>query len=346
MPEIPPRPTQVTIAAWLVMSGSVVVVVAAFERIAGLRSADTREAVQEFRGTGLGEWLGMDLQGTLTLMRVLTMVAAACATAAAILGFQILRRSRPARLGLTVLAPPLFVGGLVVGGYLPAVIAGSILVLWLQPARDWIDGKAPRVVTEPSPAEPPATAGWPPPASPSPPSSQPRAVPGFGAAPSQASEAWRTIPPAYAAVPARRVRPAALMWACGLAWGGSAIVFALMLLSIAVVLAAPDTLIDEVYRQSPELRSEGLTSATLRSSVLVGGTLLVVCSVVVSVIAAFAWRGRPWAWRALLVSACAATGFCLLSALGSPVMLVPLALCAATIPLLLRPEVRAFVNQG
>ncbi|MBJ7357900.1 hypothetical protein, partial [Nocardioides sp.] len=146
-----PRPTQVTIAAAMVMAGSVVVVLAAFERIAGLRSADTREAVQEFRGTALGEWLGLDLQGTLTLMRVLIMVAAACATAAAILGYQVMRRSRPARLVLTVLAPPLFVGGVAVGGFLSAVVVGAIIMLWFQPARDWLDGKTPRPVPAPPP---------------------------------------------------------------------------------------------------------------------------------------------------------------------------------------------------
>ena len=67
-------------------------------------------------------------------------------------------------------------------------------------------------------------------------------------------------------------------------------------------------------------------------------------SVVASVVAAFAWRGRPWAWRTLLVSAGSATGLCALAAIGSPAMLVPLALCGVTIPLLLRPEVRAFVR--
>ena len=134
------------------------------------------------------------------------------------------------------------------------------------------------------------------------------------------------------------------MWACALAWAGSALVFVVMLVSVAVLLAAPDMLIDELNRQNPELREDGMTSETLRSTVLYAGSLLVVWSVVASVLAAFAWRGRPWAWRALLVSACSATGLCLLAAIGSPAMLVPLALCGVTIPLLLRPEVRAFVR--
>ena len=35
-----PRPAQVTLAAWLVMAGSLVVVVAAFDQIAGLHTME------------------------------------------------------------------------------------------------------------------------------------------------------------------------------------------------------------------------------------------------------------------------------------------------------------------
>ncbi len=145
------RPTQVTIAAGLVMACSVFVVLTAFDQIAALHSLETRKSVEEFLSTPPGESLGLGVQGMLSVMRVLTMVTAACATAAAILGFQVLRRSRSARLVLTVLALPLFLAGVVVGGFLPAVITGSIVMMWLQPARDWIDGKTPRPVA-PSPA--------------------------------------------------------------------------------------------------------------------------------------------------------------------------------------------------
>jgi hypothetical protein len=352
-----PRPTQVTIAASLVMAGSVVVVLTAFDRIARLRSADTREAVQEFRATALGEWLGLDLQGTLSLMRVLTMVAAACATAAAILGFQILRRSRPARLVLTLLAPPLFLGGVAVGGFLPAVVVGSIIMLWFQPARDWLDGRTPRSAPA-SPMETPASpeAEAPPPLPPPPAPNEPRPYAGFGAATSAPAPPPppTVVPPgvmpggptpyaAASAPPVGPARPAALMWACGLAWAGAAIVSVVMLLSVVAVLAAPDTLLDEVYRQNPDLRSEGITPSTLRSTVIVAGTLLVLWAVSAAVLAVFAWRGRSWAWTALLVSACCASGLCLIAAVTSPPMLVSLALCAPAIPLLLRPEVRAFV---
>jgi hypothetical protein len=119
-----------------------------------------------------------------------------------------------------------------------------------------------------------------------------------------------------------------------------------MLASMLVMLAAPETLLDELYRQNPELRADGVTESTLRSTVLLVGILVVAWSVVASLLAAFAWRGRSWAWTALLVSASCASLLCLLAALGSPAMLVPLALCGVTVPMLLRPEVRAFVRRS
>jgi len=325
------------------------VVLTAFDQIAGLRSMETREGVEEFLSKPPGDSLGLGVQGMLSVMRVMTMVTAACATAAAILGFHVLRRSRSARLVLTVLAGPLFLAGMVVGGFLPAVIVGSIVMLWFQPARDWLDGKAPRAAASaPPPPAPPHVQG-PPPAAPPAAPSEPRAYPGFGDGTGTPVGAAPTGPTAYATPPARPVgpaRPAALMWVCALAWAGSAVVLVVMLVSVALVLAAPDMLIDELYRQNPELRSDGITPSTLRSTVLFAGTLLVVWSVVAGVLAAFAWRGRPWAWTALLVSASCASMLCLLAALGSPAMLVPLAVCAATIPLLLRPDVRDFIRRS
>ena len=146
MPEAAPRPAQVTIAASLVMGGSVFLVLAAFEQIAGLRSMETREAVEEFVSDGFGQTLGLDVQGALSLIRVLTMITAGCATAAAILGYQVLRRSRSARLALSILAVPILVAGFGFseGVYFAPVIVSAIAMMWVQPAKDWIDGKTPK----------------------------------------------------------------------------------------------------------------------------------------------------------------------------------------------------------
>ena len=57
-------------------------------------------------------------------MRVMAMVGAACAAASAILGWQVLQRSRGARVALSLLAVPLFVTGLAGGGVVSAVVVG------------------------------------------------------------------------------------------------------------------------------------------------------------------------------------------------------------------------------
>ena len=94
------------------------------------------------------------------------MVAAGCATAAGILGYQVLRRSKSARLALTVLAAPLFLTGMVTGGFVSSLVAASAVMLWLQPARDWFrtarcrrrDRRRPPGLKRPLPAAWPAAA--------------------------------------------------------------------------------------------------------------------------------------------------------------------------------------------
>ena len=139
-PTVPERPRQVTMAAWMIMAGSALVVLTVFDRVAGLHTLETREAVEKFLAEPPGNDLGIGVEGVLTALRTASMVAAGCATAAAILGYQVLKRSRGARLALTVLAVPLFVTGLVSGGFLSSLVAAASVMLWLQPARDWFDG--------------------------------------------------------------------------------------------------------------------------------------------------------------------------------------------------------------
>ena len=96
-----------TLAAWLIMVGSAIVVAMVFDRVGGLHTLETRDSVERFLAEPPGSDLGIGVDGVITLLRVVSMVTAGCATAAAILGYQVLRRSRSARLALTVLAVPL-----------------------------------------------------------------------------------------------------------------------------------------------------------------------------------------------------------------------------------------------
>ena len=140
MTEPLPRPRQVTMAGWMIIGGSVLVVATVFETITSLNTLETREAVTQFLSEPPGEGLGLDVSGALLVLRTVSMVAAGCAAVAAVLGFHVLRRNRSARLGVTVVAIPLFFTGMVTGGFLSSLVAASALLLWLEPSRNWFDG--------------------------------------------------------------------------------------------------------------------------------------------------------------------------------------------------------------
>ncbi|MEI5674235.1 MULTISPECIES: hypothetical protein [unclassified Nocardioides] len=359
----PIRPRQATFAAGLIIGGSVLLVLSAFDSLSGLQSLEMRDAAEEFLSRPFGDGLGIDVDGVLGLLRVLTMIAAATATAMAVLGVYVLQRSRPARLALSVLAPVLAVTGLVSGGIFAPVVTVAVVMLWLQPARDWFDGIERRPEPERAPDRKPS-AVWPPPTPPAPPagpvappsSSEPRAYPGFGAAPQpgvppQAPQPGAPAPyPTYGAPqpgpygaprPPASARPPAVLWACVVAWSLSGLVAAMMLMTAIVVGLAPDLVLEEVRRRDASLADE-LTDDRLAATAVVA-VLLVVWSVAASVVTWFAFRRARWGQMALLVSAGGAGAVCLLGvAVGSLPLVLPLAGCVAAFALLMRPEVRAW----
>ena len=134
------RPTQVTAAAWIIVIGSALLVLGAFQTVADLRSLETRDSIETvladspFRDSGIG------VESVRSAIRVAAMVLGGCAAAAAILGYQLLRRDRTARLVLSVLAVPLVVAGLAADPILTAMVGAAIAMLWVHPARDWFSG--------------------------------------------------------------------------------------------------------------------------------------------------------------------------------------------------------------
>src|SRR4051794_1353440 len=111
------RPPQATLAGWLVVVGSVVVVLSALDQAAALHSLDTRETVEDYLSKPPGDTLGLGVQGAMRLLRVLTTVTAVAGAASAVLGWYALRRSKGARWALTVLAVPLFLVGFSFHGF-------------------------------------------------------------------------------------------------------------------------------------------------------------------------------------------------------------------------------------
>ncbi|MGH3307908.1 MAG: hypothetical protein ACRDOX_09475 [Nocardioides sp.] len=338
MSEPLPRPAWVSMAAWMIMGGSVMMVATVFETITNLNTIETREAVAEFLSEPPGAGLGLDVPGALVVLRTVSMVAAGCATVAAVLGFHVLRRNRSARLGLTVLAVPIFVTGAATGGFLSTVVAVSTLLLWLEPSRNWFDGVRPTAAPER------AATGWPPPPPQSPPSGPsappeqaqaPRPHQGFG------TPAASPAPPGVGASRPER-RPAAVMWACVLTWVLSGTAAVMMALSALVIALQPDLVLEELRRQDPDLGSQGVTDRAVQVATYVTAGVTVVWALVAVVLAVLVLRRSGWARIALLASAASAGAVCLVASLGSVLMVLPAFGCAVTFSLLLRPEVRAW----
>jgi hypothetical protein len=335
------RPPQATLAGWLVVVGSVVVVLTALDQAAALHSLDTRETVQSYLSKPPGDTLGLGVQGGLTMLRVLTTVTAVAGAASAVLGWYALRRSKGARWALTVLAVPLFlVGfsfhGLVTDGVFPAMVAAAVVILWFQPARDWFDGKAPT----PAPTPPPVT-------EPAPPSFD--RDPLLDLPPPIAPPLHPTPYAAQPAAPPTPVhRPASVTWACVLAWLSTAAVFGLLAMVVVVMVASPGAFLDAAHRANPDLSNQGVSDAELKVLTYVLCAVVMAWSAVAAALAFLTWRRVGWAATGLAVSAGLASGLCLLTAVGalSAPFLVPLASCAATLGLLLRRESLAWFRRS
>lgn len=334
MSEPLPRPGLVTMAGWMIIGGAVLMVLTVFETITSLNTLETREAVAQFLSEPPGQGLGLDVSGALVALRTVSMIAAGCAAMAAVLGFHVLRRNRGARVGVTVLAVPLFFSGTVTGGLLSSVVAFSIALLWLEPSRNWFDGVRPSPESDRGTTgeRRTAPAGFGSPQPPPPPApSAPRPHQGFGTAP--------TTAPAQA-VPEQR--PAAVMWACVLTWVLSGLAATMMVLSALVIALEPAVVFDELRRQNPELGEQGVTDRAVQVATYVTAGVTVVWALAAVVLAVFVLRRFAWARVALLASAGGAGAVCLVASLGSLLMVLPAFGCAVTFSLLLRPEVRAW----
>lgn len=334
------------------MAGSAAVVLTVFEQISGLHTVDTREAVAKALAEPPFDGLGLSVEEVLAGARVLAMVAAACATATAILGWHVQQRSKAARVALSVLALPLFVAGMGSGGVLSSVVAVAVLMLWLQPSRDWFDGRwrpepeqprpaaplhretprdtpaSPPVQQEPPAApQPPPYAAWPPPSQAAwPPVGTPQAPPApFGPGAPQPQR-----PPAV-------VASVVLTWVCSLLLGGLFVIGAVWL------VANPGRLMDQLTEQNPELVRQGaITTDLVRGMLIAMAAVIAVWVLAACAFAVFTLRGANWARIALLVSSGTAGVALLLCSVVNAAMVVPLAGAVAVFAMLLRRDVVAW----
>lgn len=353
-------------AAWMIIGGSLLVVLTVFDRMAGLNSLDTRDAIELFLSEPPGDGLGLSVGEVIATVRVLSMVAGACAAAAAILGFHVLRRHKGARIALTVLAVPLFLTGFATGGFLSSVVAASALMLWLEPSRDWFAGRPakeqPRRDRPERQARGTDRPETPAPVTPPQVSTGPRPHQGFGAAPAaDAPTAAQPTPhplsghttpqgpapyapPQHWGPPPRR--PGAVSAAAVVTWVTAGLVSVMLVISAVAMMLSPELMMDEALKANPSLADSGLTVDALQLAVVVVAAVGIVWSVAASVFATVLMvRRRDWARISLLISAGVAGAFCLLMvAVGGFPMLVPLAASSVTVWLLLRRDVRAWVT--
>ena len=150
------------------------------------------------------------------------------------------------------------------------------------------------------------------------------------------------VAPVESGTPVPQRRPAAVMWACVLTWVISGLAALMMGLSALVIAVAPDLVFEELRRQDPDLGSQGVTDRAVQVATYVTAGVTVVWALAAVVLAVLVLRRTGWARIALLVSAAAAGGICLVASLASVLMVVPAFGCAVTFSLLLRPEVRAW----
>ncbi|KAA1427588.1 hypothetical protein [Nocardioides antri] len=360
MSQNAPRPGQATFAAWLIIGGSVILVLTAWQRISTLHTLEAQEELQRVLSEPPLSGTGVGLEGLKTTIRVLCMVAAAAATASAILGVQALQKSTSARLALTLLAPLVLVGGFATRGFFAPLVVAGVAMLWLRPTRDWFAGRPwlPASASTPSrrhdpfavqpregidtPAKPEAPVVPPaPPAQESRPTTQPgpHSSP-YGAPLPETPEPEPAVSP-YA--PAKR--PGALISACVIVWVSSALVSGMMLLLSLVMAVARDDFFAELERQQADLDTQGMTEADLATGTFVMTAIILVWSVAASVLAVLAIRRQQWARIALVVST-AVVGLLLLAAtLVNPLLVVLLGAALVTVWLLLRSDVSAWFKR-
>ncbi|MFE6646704.1 hypothetical protein ACFVJS_09095 [Nocardioides sp. NPDC057772] len=345
-----PRPGQATLAGWLIVLGSLLTVVTAWDQIAGLRSLDTRERVEEVLAQPPLAGSGIGLDNVLDLMHVMALVTGAIAAAAVILGWHVLQRNKQARLALTVIAAPLFFAGMFGGGFWSTLAAVAVVLLWMSPTRDWFDGVSPTKREALDNSDPDQKSY----VAPTPPETQTDTTTSTGTGtitgPARLSE--QQPPPWTGAIaqPAKAAptrRPGAVMAAGVLTWVGSGFTALMMLASAVTATANPELILDQVRKQAendPTMREAvGLyTTDIIVASAWIMAVLVALVCVAAGVFAVFALRRHSWARVALMISAGISALSLLLFALAFPPAVILFGAAVATFSFLLRPEVAAW----
>jgi hypothetical protein len=357
----PTRPRQTTFAGGMIILGSIFLLLSVWESMTGLRGIESREAVEEFLSTSPGDQTGLSVEDTLQVLRVVATVTGVCAAVAAVLGAYALQGNRQARVALSVLAVPIFLTGIVVGGFMSSIVAVAITLLWLSPSREWFKGEP--IPDRTTPPDARRAAVWPPPPpssssgapSSDAPSSSPVAPGTAGSSVTPASSgssaapggvvtaqvqhgAWPALPP----TPTDR-RPEGVTVAFVVTLVSAALVLLVTSISVVVMALSPDAMLEEVLRQQPELADQGVTKELLQTTTFVMGGIVMAWAAAAIVLAFLTLRRRRRAAHALMVSAAASAVLCVLGTFATLVLALPAFASVITLAVLRRPDVKAWL---
>lgn len=362
MSEKQPRPGQTTLAGSVIIAGSVVVVLSAWQRISGLGTLEVQEEFERILGDAPLSGIGWSVDDLATVVRILCLVGAGAATASTVLGVQVFKRSTSARVALTVLAPLLLVAGVAINGFFAPMVAAAIAMLWLQPTRDWYAGRPwmqryeqrryeqrrseraaalrqanPRASGE----EDPDSGG-----------AAPSAQEIFTNAP---NSAHLPSPPVGGGTPGKtpgrtlgraQHRPPRLVSVCVVTWVVSGLVVLGLGVMAAVVPSQAEDLLDQVRKDQPELfKTYDPTTTDLLVGLYIMIGVLIVWAVIAAVLAWLAFAGHNWARITLAVSAFCAAVLALFVSVGAWPLVLLVAAFAGSGWVLLRPEVAAWYRR-
>ncbi len=353
------RPPQVTLASGIIMFASFVVLISAWDRVSTLGSLETQQAIRDFLAEPPFTSLGLDAAGASELLRITCLVTAAGACATAILGWYVRKPDRSARLGLSLVAVPVFVTALPVGGLAGSFVAAGTAMLWLVPAREWFaTGKwtPPAPAPQKEPRDKLSLRRTPPggrgdhagrdPLTPSHPTTPPPATRPFGEhLPSgPRDQAQHRVEHSGAPRQLLHDRPAAMVAAFVITVVTAGGLPALSLLWVAIAGLSPEFLKTVLEQQQPEMFDDGLTLQQVRETVFAYAAVLTVWCLVALAFAGFAMARRDWARRGLMVIAALSAGGCLVFVLSTVLVVVPAAAAVATVVCLRRIEVRRWFS--
>lgn len=368
------RPRQTTFAGGMIILGSIFLLLSVYESMTGLRGIESREAIEDFLADSPGSGTGLTVEGTVQILRGVATVAGVCAAITTVLGVYALQGHRQARVGLSVLAVPLFITGIVAGGFLSSIVAIAIALLWLSPSREWFKGEPVPDRTKP---QSPSAAAWPPPmphdasssasttpgqsavsgdssGSPAPAAPGQPAAPGASPAPGQPAAPGAPAPygqppaqhgtwPSLPSTPATDRRPEAVVLAFVLTLVSAGLVLVLTAISVLVMAVSPDVMMEEVLRQQPDLEEQGVTQATLQAATFGMGGVVIVWAAIAIVLAFLTLARRRGAAQALLVSALLSAVLCVVGTFASLFLALPAFASVITVAVLRRPDVRAWL---